>query len=146
MNHRTSNLTMHKVSHLSDDMNKYLNLAWELKRLWNMKVTVIVIAVSLHGIVLKSLENRLGELEFRSRIGGPLDRNTVKIARIFRKVLETRSNLLSLRVQWKTTWYEELALSENNNKQCKIKIHLVPTQKAKSVEILQKIFFSQRVW
>ena len=42
-------------------INKYFNLARELKNLWNMKVTVIPVLVSALGIVPKDLKNRLEE-------------------------------------------------------------------------------------
>ena len=35
--------------------NKYLDLAWELKKLWNMKVTIILIAICAFGTVTKEL-------------------------------------------------------------------------------------------
>ena len=49
-------------------LDKYLDLARELKRLWSMMVTVIPIVVGVLGMVPKSLENRLGELNIRGRI------------------------------------------------------------------------------
>ena len=45
---------------------KYLNLARELKRLWNMKVIVIPLVAGILGIISKYLESGLEELE----IGG----------------------------------------------------------------------------
>ena len=52
----------------SEIMDKYLDLAWELKMLWNMKVTVIPIIVGALGTVPKNLEKRLDEEEIRERI------------------------------------------------------------------------------
>ena len=49
-------------------MDKYLYLARELKKVWNMKVTVIPVVVRDLGMVPKGLEKRLGELEIRGRI------------------------------------------------------------------------------
>ena len=46
----------------SKKIDKYLDLARELKKLWNMKVTVIPIVVGLKRV---GLEKRLGELEIR---------------------------------------------------------------------------------
>ena len=37
----------------SEDKNKYLDLARELKKLWNMKVTVIPILIGALGTVTK---------------------------------------------------------------------------------------------
>ena len=36
-----------------EELAKYLDLAWKLKKLWNMKVTVIAIINVLLGIILK---------------------------------------------------------------------------------------------
>ena len=47
--------------------DKYLDLTRELKRLWNMRVTVILIVVGALGTVSKGLESGLEELEFRGR-------------------------------------------------------------------------------
>ena len=49
----------------SEKIDKSLNLTKELKKLWNMKVTVIRIFVGILGTVDKSLERRLDELEIR---------------------------------------------------------------------------------
>ena len=52
----------------SEKLNKYMDLASELKRLWNMKVTVIPIVVGALGTVPKGLENRVCDLKIRGRI------------------------------------------------------------------------------
>ena len=39
----------------SEKKDKYLDLARELKKLWNMKVTFIPIVISAHGTVTKGL-------------------------------------------------------------------------------------------
>ena len=49
-------------------IGKYLNLARELKKLFNMKVMVVPIEVGALGAVLKGLLRRLKKLEFRWRI------------------------------------------------------------------------------
>ena len=43
--------------------DKYLDLARELKNLWNMKVTIIPILISALGTVNKGLLKRLEDLE-----------------------------------------------------------------------------------
>ena len=53
----------------SEKINKYLDLARDLKKLWNMKVTVMPIVVGVLGMAPKGLERRLEELEIRGRIG-----------------------------------------------------------------------------
>ena len=52
----------------SEKIDKFLNLAKELRKLWNMKVTVIPIIVVAFGTVFKGLEKRLEELETRGKI------------------------------------------------------------------------------
>ena len=53
----------------SEKTKKYLYLASELKKLWNMKVTVISTVLGARGTVPKDFEktNKLGELEIRRR-------------------------------------------------------------------------------
>ena len=45
---------------ISKKIEKYLDLAKELTKLWNMEVTVIAIVISAFGRVLKGREKRLG--------------------------------------------------------------------------------------
>ena len=52
----------------SEKIDKYLDLARELKRLWDMKMTVIPTIVGTLGTILKSLEKSLKDLEIRGRI------------------------------------------------------------------------------
>ena len=47
---------------------KYLDLVTELKKLWDMKVTVIPIVVGALGTVTKGLVKGLEELEIRKRV------------------------------------------------------------------------------
>ena len=49
----------------SEKINKCMDLTRELRKLWNMKVTVIPIVISVLGMVLKGLERGLEELEIR---------------------------------------------------------------------------------
>ena len=52
----------------SETRGEYLNLARELRNLWNMKVTVISLVICALGTVLKDLRRRLEELEVGGRI------------------------------------------------------------------------------
>ena len=75
---------------------KYLDLARELIKLWNMKLTVIPIVIGTQGIIPKGFESGLGKLE----IGGRIETiQTIAMARILRRVLETRGDSLSLILQ-----------------------------------------------
>ena len=47
---------------------KYQDLARELKKQWNMKMTVIIIIVGALGTTTQNTENRFDEKEIRGRI------------------------------------------------------------------------------
>ena len=51
----------------AEKKDKYLNLAWEFKKLWNIKVTFIPIVISALGTVAKGLIKGLEDLEIRGR-------------------------------------------------------------------------------
>ena len=69
--------------------DKYLDLAKELRKLWNMKVTIIPIVIGTFGTVTKGLLKGLEDL----KVGGWVE--TIKttaffrMARILGRVLET---------------------------------------------------------
>ena len=69
--------------------DKYLDLARELKKLWNMKVTIIPIVIGAFGTVTKGLSKGLEDLEFGSRVETIQTTALLKTARILRRVLET---------------------------------------------------------
>ena len=52
----------------SKKLDKYLDLAREQKKLWKLKMIVIPVILGELGMVSKSLEKRLGELDTRGRI------------------------------------------------------------------------------
>ena len=83
----------------NEKMDKYLDLARELKKLWNMKVNVIPIVVGALEIVPNSLEKRLENLEIRGRIETIQTTALLQSTRILRRVLETRGDLLPLKLQ-----------------------------------------------
>ena len=72
----------------SKTIEKYLDLARELKKLWTMKVTVIPIIVSALETVPKDPEKRLEELVIRGRIKS-IETTALRSARIQRGVLES---------------------------------------------------------
>ena len=91
--------------------DKYLDLARDLKKLWNMKVTIIPIVIGAFGIVTKGLLKGLEDLE----VGRPVETiqttTLLRTARILRSVLETWGDLLSFKLQGKTIrcrWCENL--------------------------------------
>ena len=53
----------------SEKKDRYLNLARELKRLWNIKVTVIPLVIGVLGTVTKRLVQGVEDLEITRRVG-----------------------------------------------------------------------------
>ena len=82
--------------------DKYLDLARELKKLWNMTVTIIPIVIGAFGAVTKGLLKELENFEVGGREETIQTTALLKTAIILRRVLETWGNLLSLKLQWKT--------------------------------------------
>ena len=86
----------------SEKIDKYLDLARELKTPWNMRLTVIPIVVGALGTVLKSLETGLSELKIWETIKTIQTTALLRSARILRKVLETWGDLMLFKLLWKT--------------------------------------------
>ena len=68
--------------------DKYLDLARELKKLWNMKVTIIPIVIGAFGTVTKGLLKGLEDLEVGGRMETIQTTTLLRTARILRRVLE----------------------------------------------------------
>ena len=81
---------------------KYLNLARELKKLWNMKVSIVPIVIGAFATVTEGLLKGLEDLEVCGLVETIQTTALLKTARILRRVLETWGDLLSLKLQWKT--------------------------------------------
>ncbi len=74
----------------SEKRDKYLDLAWELKKtLWNMKVTIIPIVIIGFGTVTNGLPKGLENLEVGGRVETIQITTLLRMARILRKFLET---------------------------------------------------------
>ena len=69
--------------------DKFLELARNLRELWNMKVTVIPIVIGALGMVLEGLARGLEELEIGGRVKTIQTTALLRPARILRRVLET---------------------------------------------------------
>ena len=82
----------------SEKKDKYRDLARELKKLWNMKVTIVPIVISALGTVTKGLLKGLEDLEFSRRVETIQTTALLRTARILRRVLETWGDLLSLKL------------------------------------------------
>ena len=67
----------------------YLNLARELKKLWNLKVTIIPIGIGALSTVTEELVKGLKELEITGRVETIQTTALLRSARILRRVLKT---------------------------------------------------------
>ena len=87
----------------SEKKYKFLDLAGELRKPWNIKGAIIPIVIGAFSTVTKGLLKGLEDLE----IGGWVEilptTTLLSTARILRSVLETWGDLLSLKLQWKTS-------------------------------------------
>ena len=92
----------HRINLNECAKNKYLNLARELKRLWSMKVTIVPFVTGAFGTIIKGLLKGLEDLEVGGRGKTIQITALLRKARILRRALETRGDLLSLKLQWKT--------------------------------------------
>ena len=81
--------------------DKYLDLARELKKNWNMWVTIIPIVIGAFGTITKGILKGLEDLEVCRRVETIQTTTLLRTATILRRVLETWGDLLSLRLQWK---------------------------------------------
>ena len=85
-----------------ENTDKYLDLAREVKKQWNMKLKIIPIVTGAFGTVSKGLLKGLEDLEVGGRVETIQTTVLLEMARILRRVLETWGDLLSLNLLWKT--------------------------------------------
>ena len=69
--------------------DRYWDFAMELKNLWNMKVTVILMVIVALGTVTKEVVQGLGDLEITGRVETVQTTALLISARILRRVLGT---------------------------------------------------------
>ena len=69
--------------------NKYLDLTREMKKLWNMKVTIVPIVIGAFGTITKGLWKGLKELEVVGRLVTIQMTALLRTARIRRIFMET---------------------------------------------------------
>ena len=103
--------------------DKYLDLARELKKLWNMQVTIIPIVIGAFGTITKGLLKGLEDLEVGGRVETIQTTALLRTVRILRRVLATWGDLLSLRLQWKKK------LSKEKNNWSILYLHSLPQMK-----------------
>ena len=73
----------------SEKRDKYRDFARELKKMWNMKVTIIPIVTGALGRVIKGLVQGLGDLEIAGQVEPVQTTALLRSPRILRRVLET---------------------------------------------------------
>ena len=73
----------------SEKKDKYLDLTRELKKLWNMKVTIIPIVIGAFGPVSRVLLKELEDLEVGERVETIQTTALLRTGKILRRVLET---------------------------------------------------------
>ena len=86
----------------SEKKDKYLDLARELKKPWNMNLMFLPIVIGDLGRVTKRLVQELEELEISGRVETIQTTSLLKSASILRGILETWVDLLSLKLQWES--------------------------------------------
>ena len=79
----------HRIKLKEYEKNKYHNLARELRKLWNMQVTIIPIVIGAFGTVTKGLRKGLEDLEVVAWMETIQTTALLRTARILRRVLET---------------------------------------------------------
>ena len=82
--------------------DKYLDLARESKKLWNMKVTILPIVIGAFDTITKGLLKGLEDLKVDGQVETIQMTALLRTARILRRVLETWGDLQSFKLQWKT--------------------------------------------
>ena len=80
-----------------------------------MNMTVIPIVVGALGTIIKGLVKGLEDLEIRGWLETIQTTALLRSARILRRILETWEDLLSLKLQWKTSGNADGKISQRNN-------------------------------
>ena len=71
-----------------EKIEKYFDLARELKKVWNMKVTVVLLVAGALGTPAKALDKRLKTTGMKAKNAGLQKIVLIHTGRILRKVLE----------------------------------------------------------
>ena len=98
-----------------EKIEKYLNLARELKKMWNTKVTVVLFVVAALGTPAKALEKRLKTIGIETKLTELQKTVLIQISGIFRKVLEVRVVLLTPCLKNETYLLVETNMRPYNN-------------------------------
>ena len=73
----------------SEKRDEYVDLVRKLKKLWNMKMTVISVVIGVLSTVTRGLVQGVEELEIRGRLETIQTAALLRSARILRRVLKT---------------------------------------------------------
>ena len=73
----------------SKKKDKYFDFARELKKLWNVKVTIVPIVIGAFSTITKGLLKGLEDLEVGGRVKTIQTTALLRTVRILRRVLET---------------------------------------------------------
>ena len=73
----------------NEKKDKYLDLARELKKLWNLRMAIIPIVIGAFETVTKGLLKGMEDMEVGRRVETIQTTTLLKTARILRRVLET---------------------------------------------------------
>ena len=98
-----------------EKIEKYLNLARELKEMWNTKATVVIFVVAALGTPAKALEKRLKTIGIETKLTELQKTVLTQISRILRKVLEVRVVLLTPCLKNETYLLVETNMRPYNN-------------------------------
>ena len=115
---------------------KYLDLTRGLKKLWNMKVTIVPIVIGAFGTITKGLLKGLEDLEVGGRVETIQMTASLRTARVLRRVLETWGDLRRLAVtqtpvknhqltlMWKTLkeWIKARMDKTQQNSRCGLRV------------------------
>ena len=94
----SQNTTEYKLTEC-EKKDKYLDLARELKKLWNMKVTFVPILSGALGTITKGFLKGLEVLVVGGRVETIQMTALLRMVRILRRVTETWWDLVSLKLQ-----------------------------------------------
>ena len=86
----------HRIKLKECEKDKYLDLARELKKQLNMKVTLITSVIGAIGTITKGLLKELEDFEVGGRVETIQTTALLRTARILRRVLMTCGDLLSI--------------------------------------------------
>ena len=78
-----------------EKIEKYLDLSRELKKMWNMKVTVVSLVVGALVNPAKSLEKRLETIDIETKITELQNYVLIHSSRILQKFIEVSGGLLT---------------------------------------------------